>query len=241
MALPRNLPSHTMLITLPQLLSPEDLASAHATLAQAPWADGADSAGPQARAVKNNQQLPHDSEAAVAIRRLVLERLNQSARFFSATLPLRIFTPRINRYSGPNNAYGNHIDNAIRLQTAEHGGLEHVRSDVSCTVFLNEPEAYEGGELSVSDTFGPRRVKLPAGHAVLYPGTSLHQVMPVTRGERLACFFWVQSMVRSDEQRRLLYELDMNLLALRSQHGETPETTALTGTYHNLLRMWAET
>jgi PKHD-type hydroxylase len=229
-----------MLITLPQLLSPDDLAHLHTALAQAPWTDGRASAGTQARHVKNNQQLPHDSDVASSIRRLVLERLNQSALFFSAALPLRIFTPRVNRYSGASNAYGNHIDNAIRLRTPEHGGVEHVRTDVSCTVFLNEPDTYDGGELTVNDTYGSRSLKLPAGHAVLYPGTSLHQVTPVTRGERLACFFWVQSMVRSDEQRRLLHELDMNLLALRSQHGETPETTALTGTYHNLLRMWAE-
>jgi PKHD-type hydroxylase len=229
-----------MLITLPQLLSPDDLDLVRSALAQAPWVDGAGSAGTQARSVKNNQQLAHDSDAATTIRRIVLERLNQSALFFTAALPLRIFTPRVNRYSGPSNAYGNHIDNAIRLKALDHGGVEHVRTDVSCTVFLNEPEDYDGGELTVKDTYGTRGVKLPAGHAVLYPGTSLHQVTPVTRGERLACFFWVQSMVRSDEQRRLLHELDMNLLSLRSQHGETPETTALTGTYHNLLRMWAE-
>ena len=229
-----------MLITLPNLLSPEDLERTRAALAQASWVDGADSAGPQARSVKNNQQLPHDSEAATAIRQLILERLNQSALFFSAALPLRIFTPRVNRYGRLGSAFGDHIDNSIRLKATDQGGVEHIRTDVSCTVFLNAPEDYDGGELTISDTFGPRSVKLPAGHAVLYPGTSLHQVTPITRGERLACFFWAQSMVRSDEQRRLLYELDMNLLSLRSRHGETSETTALTGTYHNLLRMWAE-
>jgi PKHD-type hydroxylase len=172
---------------------------------------------------------------------MVLNGLNRSPLFFSAALPLRIFTPRINRYGGEANTYGNHIDNAIRLKVSEAGQTEYVRTDVSCTVFLNEPDEYEGGELTVSDTYGTRGVKLPAGHAVLYPGTSLHQVTPVTRGHRVACFLWVQSMVRSDEQRRLLYELDMNILALRQQHGETPEATALTGTYHNLLRMWAQT
>jgi PKHD-type hydroxylase len=171
---------------------------------------------------------------------MVLDGLNRSALFFSAALPLRIFTPRINRYGGEHNTYGNHIDNAVRLK-ATAAGTEYVRTDVSCTVFLNDPGEYDGGELTVSDTYGTRGVKLPAGHAVLYPGTSLHQVTPVKRGERLACFLWVQSMVRSDEQRRLLYELDMNLLALRQRHGETTETTGLTGTYHNLLRMWAET
>jgi PKHD-type hydroxylase len=230
-----------MLLTLPDILSADDLAQARRLLADAPWADGRDSAGPQARGVKHNQQLPLDSAAAQAIRDMVLSGLNRSALFFSAALPLRIFTPRVNRYGGPTNHYGHHIDNAIRLKDLGGGQTEYLRTDVSCTVFLNDPADYDGGELTVSDTYGSRGVKLPAGHAVLYPGTSLHQVTPVTRGERLACFFWVQSMVRSDEQRRLLFELDMNLLSLRQQHGETAETTALTGTYHNLLRMWAET
>jgi len=148
-----------------------------------------------------------------------------------------VFTPRINRYGGVTNHYGNHIDNAIRLLPSG----QRVRTDVSCTVFLSDPGDYDGGELTVADTYGEQRVKLPAGHAVLYPGTSLHQVQPVTRGERLACFFWVESLVRSDEQRRLLYDMDLALLALRQQHGESPHTTALTGTYHNLLRMWADT
>jgi PKHD-type hydroxylase len=230
-----------MLLTLPDILSPDDLAHARRLLADAPWQHGRDSAGPQARTVKNNQQLPHDSAAATAIRQMVLNGLNRSALFFSAALPLRIFTPRVNRYGGEMNTYGNHIDNAIRLKAKDSGATEYVRTDVSCTVFLNDPHEYDGGELTVSDTYGTRGVKLPAGHAVLYPGTSLHQVTPVTQGHRVACFLWVQSMVRSDEQRRLLHELDMNLLALRQRHGETAETTALTGTYHNLLRMWAET
>ena len=230
-----------MLITLPDILSASDLATARQLLAHASWQDGADSAGPQARTVKHNEQLPHSCEAATAIRNMVLAGLNRSPLFFSAALPLRIFTPRVNRYSGAANTYGNHVDNAIRLKALDSGGTEHVRTDVSCTVFLNDPDDYDGGELTVSDTYGTRGVKLPAGHAVLYPGTSLHQVTPVTRGQRLASFLWVQSMVRSDEQRRLLFELDMSLLALRQQHGETAETTQLTGTYHNLLRMWAET
>ncbi|MEY4979668.1 MAG: hypothetical protein RLZZ352_1938 [Pseudomonadota bacterium] len=229
-----------MLLTLPNLLSAADLAQVRQRLTDAPWQDGRDSAGPQARTVKNNQQLPHDCATATAIRQWVLQSLNRSALFFSAALPLRIFTPRVNRYGFETNAYGPHIDNAIRLKTSDTG-TEYVRTDVSCTVFLNEPDEYDGGELMVHDTYGTRGVKLPAGHAVLYPGTSLHQVTPVTRGQRLACFFWVQSMVRSDEQRRLLFDLDMNLLALRQRYGETPETTALTGTYHNLLRLWADT
>ena len=235
------LPDSLMLITLPHILSPDELHRVRQLLDTAPWQDGRESAGPQARTVKNNEQLPHDCEAAQTIRQLVTAGLNRSAIFFSAALPLRVFTPRVNRYSGHTNHYGAHIDNAVRLKGGEPGNPNYVRTDVSCTVFLSEPHEYDGGELTVSDTFGTRGVKLPAGHAVLYPGTSLHEVTPVTRGHRLACFFWIQSMVRSDERRRLLYELDMNLLSLRGRHGETAETTALTGTYHNLLRMWAET
>ncbi|WP_137896851.1 Fe2+-dependent dioxygenase [Ramlibacter sp. 2FC] len=227
-----------MLLTLPDILSPQEVASARQWLADAPWTDGRDSAGPQARQVKNNEQLPHDCEAANRIRAMVLRGLDRSPLFFSAALPKKVFTPRLNRYSGSSNAYGPHIDNAVR---AVAGSGERVRTDLSCTVFLSDPSAYEGGELAITDTYGEHAVKLPAGHAVLYPGTSLHQVKPVTRGQRLACFFWIESMVRSDEQRRLLHELDMNLLRLRQQHGETAETTALTGTYHNLLRMWADT
>lgn len=230
-----------MLITLPDILSPDELALARRLLTEAPWDDGRKSAGPQAQMVKNNEQLPHDCEAATAIRQMVLQGLNRSALFFSAALPLRIFTPRVNRYSGAANAYGNHVDNAIRLRAAAGGQTEYVRTDVSCTVFLSDPDEYDGGELTVTDTYGTRGVKLPAGHAVLYPGTSLHQVTPVTRGARVACFLWVQSMVRSDEQRRLLHDMDMNLLSLRQRLGECEETTALTGTYHNLLRLWAET
>lgn len=229
-----------MLLDLPDILTPQELQQAQQLLRDAPWQDGAHSAGQQARTVKNNQQLPHDCRSATAIRTMVLNGLNRSAQFFSAALPLRIFTPRINRYGDDTNAYGPHIDNAIRLKSGDGGHTEHVRTDLSCTVFLNDPDSYQGGELAITDTFGSHAIKRPAGHAVLYPGTSLHEVKPVTQGHRLACFFWVQSMVRSDEQRRLLYELDMNLLALRSRHGESPETTALTGNYHNLLRMWAE-
>ncbi|QCB45831.1 Fe2+-dependent dioxygenase [Hydrogenophaga sp. PAMC20947] len=230
-----------MLLNLPDILSLSEVQQAQQLMQSAPWGNGTESAGRQARAVKNNQQLPHDCEAALAIRTLVLNGLNRSPIFFSAALPLRIFTPRVNRYGDDTNAYGPHVDNAIRLKAGEAGQTDYVRTDISCTVFLNEPDDYDGGELNVSDTYGTQAIKLPAGHAVLYPGTSLHEVTPVSRGHRLACFFWVQSMVRSDEQRRLLYDLDMNLLALRSQHGETPETTAITGTYHNLLRMWAST
>jgi PKHD-type hydroxylase len=226
-----------MLLTLPKLLTRDDVLAARTLLANAPWVDGRASAGEQAAQVKNNEQLPHDCEAAQQIRAMVLRGLDNSPAFFSAALPKRVFTPRVNRYGGDSNGYGNHIDSAVR--SLPNG--QRVRTDISCTVFLNDPEDYLGGELTISDTYGEQTVKLPAGHAVLYPGTSLHQVKPVTRGQRIACFFWIESMVRRDEQRRLLFELDMNLLALRQQHGETTETTALTGVYHNLLRMWADT
>ena len=227
-----------MLLTLPQILNANELAACQAMLKTADWADGKPGAGVQAAQVKNNQQLQHDCPASREIRSIVLQALDNCPQFFAATLPKRIFPPRLNRYAGSSNFYGNHIDGAVRY-LPDTG--QRVRTDVSCTLFLNETQDYDGGELCIADTFGAQTVKLPAGHLVLYPGTSLHQVKPVTRGHRLACFFWIESMVRSDEQRRLLYDLDMNLLALRQQRGESDETTALTGIYHNLLRMWADT
>ena len=227
-----------MLLNIPEVITQDEVRHARELLKTAPWTDGRASAGVQARQVKNNEQLPHDCDAAKLIRAMVLRGLDRHAIFFSAALPKRVFTPRINRYGGEANTYGNHVDNAIRF--APDTGLR-VRTDISCTVFLADPDEYDGGELVIEDTYGTQRVKLPAGDMVLYPGTSVHKVEPVTRGYRLACFFWIESMVRSDEQRRLLYELDMNLLQLRKEHGEGPSTTALTGTYHNLLRMWADT
>ncbi len=227
-----------MLLHLPHILTPEELQQAQAVLARAPWADGRKGTGELARQVKNNEQLDHDCAEARTLRTLVLAALDRSPLFFSAALPKRVFPPRFNRYGGDSNFYGNHIDGAVRY-LPDTG--QRVRTDVSCTLFLSDPDSYDGGELCIADTYGEQAVKLPAGHMVLYPGTSLHQVKPVTRGYRLACFFWMESMVRSDEQRRLLYELDMNLLALRQRHGDSAETTALTGVYHNLLRMWADT
>jgi PKHD-type hydroxylase len=227
-----------MLLQFPDLLTPDEVRQAQTLLSTAPWGDGRTGTGEQARQVKNNEQLDHDCEATRTIRALVLRALDRSPLFFSAALPKRIFPPRLNRYGGDSNYYGNHIDGAVRY-LPDTG--QRVRTDVSCTVFLADPASYDGGELCIADTYGEQSVKLPAGHMVLYPGTSLHQVKPVTRGHRLASFFWIESMVRSDEQRRLLYELDMNLLDLRQRHGESDETTALTGVYHNLLRMWADT
>lgn len=229
-----------MILFLPELLSADTVRQARDLLLALPesdWADGRSSAGVQARTVKDNLQLPHEHPVAAQIRHAVLGGLDASNTFFSAALPLKVFTPRINRYTPEFPHYGLHIDNAIRVRSDG----QRVRTDLSCTVFLNDPEDYEGGELSTQDQSAVHRVKLPAGHAVLYPGNTLHEVTPVTRGQRLACFFWIESMVRSDVQRRILFDLDMNLLKLREQHGETPETTALTGVYHKLLRQWAST
>ena len=226
-----------MLLSIPDILTATEVRQARELLDAAPWGDGRASAGDQAAQVKHNEQLPHDCEAARAVRATVLRGLDRQPLFLSAALPRKVFTPRFNRYSGSANHYGEHVDNAIRFM--ENG--QRVRTDISCTVFLSDPGEYDGGELVIRDTFGTQQVKLPAGHAVLYPGTSVHQVLPVTRGARVACFFWIESMVRSDEQRRLLYDMDMALMQLRQQHGDSAATTTLTGSYHNLLRQWADT
>ena len=228
-----------MLLPLKNLLTPQELQTAQSLLGEdAPWIDGRSSAGAQALTQKNNQQLLQSSAAAHSLQALILAALQRDPLFFSAALPRKIYNPLFNRYGGESNFYGPHVDGAV-LRSAS--SQEWVRTDVSCTVFLSDPADYEGGELLVQDTYGSRGVKLAAGDAVLYPGTSVHQVTPVTRGVRVASFFWIESMVRSDEQRRILFDLDMNLLKLRAQLGETNETTALTGVYHNLLRQWANT
>jgi PKHD-type hydroxylase len=228
-----------MLLHLKNILTPEEVDLALGLLGDdAPWLEGRSSAGTQAQTQKNNQQLKQNSEAARELQTMVLAALRRDPLFFSAALPRKIFNPLFNRYGADGEHYGPHVDGAILHSVATQ---EWVRSDISCTLFLADPHSYNGGELLVQDTYGSRGVKLAAGDAVLYPGTSVHQVTPVTRGARLASFFWIESMVRSDEQRRLLFDLDMNLLALRQRHGETAETTALTGTYHNLMRMWADT
>ena len=229
-----------MLIHLKQLLTPDELAQARALLqaADAPWIDGRRSAGAQAVQAKNNEQLAQDSPSATTLRALVLAAVQRDPLFFSAALPRKIFNPLFNRYEGAANHYGAHVDNAV-LHAREPD--QWVRADLSCTLFLTPPEDYEGGELRVHERFGHQDVKLPAGDAVLYPASTVHEVRPVTRGARLASFFWVESMVRSDEQRRLLFDMDMALLQLRQRHGDSPEATRLTGTYHNLLRLWAST
>jgi PKHD-type hydroxylase len=228
-----------MLVHLPQILSADEVARVRAVLAEAPWVDGRVTAGVQSALLKNNEQLDQQGEASRRLQPIVLEALNRSALFFSAALPKKVFPPLFNRYGGAANAFGNHVDNAVRYPPGGRG--ERVRTDLSCTAFLADPADYDGGELVIEDTYGAQRVKLPAGHAVLYPGTSVHRVEPVTRGHRLASFFWIESMVRSDEQRRLLFDMDTHLMSLRSTVGETdPAVVGLTGTYHNLLRSWAD-
>ena len=224
-----------MLLTFP-LLDETRVREARRLLHDAPWIDGRATAGTQAARAKINEQLPADSDHARALQSLVTGALEASPRFLAAALPRKLYPPQFNRYGGARNAYGPHVDNAVRFC-----GTMRVRTDLSCTVFLAEPDEYDGGELVVHGAGEPQRVKLAAGHAVLYPGTSVHEVTPVTRGARLASFFWIESMVRGTAQRRLLLDLDDTITALRNAQGESPETIALTGTYHNLLRMWADT
>lgn len=228
-----------MLLHIPQVLNADELRAARAILARAAWGDGRVTAGVQSALAKNNQQLDQQGEASKALQPIVLQGLNRHLGFFSAALPKRVFPPLFNRYGGAANAFGNHVDNAVRFIPGTNG--ERVRTDISCTLFLAEPGEYDGGELVIEDTFGAQRVKLPAGDMVLYPGTSVHRVEPVTRGFRVASFFWVESMVRSDEQRRLLYDMDRHLMHLRGTVGETDAgVIGLTGLYHNLLRAWAD-
>jgi len=228
-----------MLLHVKQVLNDDELREARAILARAPWGDGRVTAGVQSAQMKNNEQLPQDGAETKALQRIVLGGLNRHATFFSAALPKRVFPPLFNRYGGASNSFGDHVDNAVRFIPGTAG--ERVRTDVSCTLFLSEPDTYDGGELTVDDTFGAQRIKLPAGDMVLYPGTSVHRVEPVTRGHRVASFFWIESMVRSDEARRLLFEMDTHLMRLRTTVGETDAAViGLTGTYHNLLRMWAD-
>ncbi|NMM80958.1 Fe2+-dependent dioxygenase [Acidovorax sp. SRB_14] len=228
-----------MFLHLKNILTPEEVQTARALLgADAPWIDGRSSAGGQALTQKRNEQLAQDSAPSHELRALVLAALQRDALFFSAALPKKIFNPLFNRYSGESNFYGAHVDGAVLRSKAPE---QWVRSDISCTLFLAGPEEYEGGELRIQDAHSERHVKLPAGDMVLYPSSTVHQVAPVTRGARIASFFWIESMVRSTEQRLLLWNMDMDLLKLRSRDGENdPAVVGLTGTYHNLLRMWAD-
>jgi len=225
-----------MLLHIPQVLSRDALDRCRGIVSVAQWVGGRVTAGTQSAKTKNNLQLTEDSEAARAARAIVLAGLERSALFFTAALPKRIFPPLFNRYEGAANAFGDHVDNAVRAVAATG---ERLRTDLSATLFLSEPAEYDGGELVIEDTFGTQRIKLPAGNMVLYPSSSVHRVEPVTRGARIASFFWIESMVREDERRRLLFDLDMAILGLRDSVGDTPPVVRLTGCYHNLLRMWA--
>ncbi len=226
-----------MLLHVPEVLNVEELARIRELMMAGAWVDGKVTAGTQSAQVKRNLQLPEDSKEAEAARKIVLTALNRNGLFFSAALPKQIYPPLFNQYrSGMD--FGAHIDNAVRTHALS--GL-HVRTDVSCTLFIADPEDYDGGELVVEDTYGQQMVKLPAGDMVLYPGTSLHHVRPVTRGARIASFFWLQSMVRSDAQRTMLFDMDASIVSLRQRVGDNdPAVLRLTGQYHNLIRMWAD-
>ena len=225
-----------MLLHLPGVLTETQVAAMRARLEDADWLDGRASVGTQGAQVKRNRQLAEGSPLALELGQIVSAALTSHPLFFASVLPLRILPPFFNSYAGGEH-YGPHVDGAIR---AQRGGPA-LRTDVSCTVFLSEPEEYEGGELTVIDSYGTHEVKLPAGDAIVYPSTSIHEVRPVSAGERIASFLWVQSMVRDDWKRSMLYELDTNIQALRAKHGDGPELVGLTGHYHNLLRQWAET
>jgi PKHD-type hydroxylase len=226
-----------MMLTIPDVLTADELRQCRAALEEANWQDGRLTAGHLAINAKSNQQLAHDDPLARQLGDFILDRLVQIPRFIAAALPLKVLPPRFNRYAG-GGTYGNHIDNAI---FSISGTPHRVRGDLSATLFFSDPEEYDGGELVVEDTYGSHRVKLPAGHMVLYTGGSLHRVEPVTRGARLAAFFWIQSLVREDHQRTLLLELDDAIQGLTRQVPESPELIRLTGVYHNLLRQWSQT
>ena len=225
-----------MLLHIPEVLTRDELARIRQSLDAADWTDGRETVGAQGAEVKQNQQLSDASPLKAELGKLVLVALQRNPLFFAATLSLKILPPRFNRYTG-GGEYGFHVDGAVmRL-----GNGEQLRSDVSCTLFLNEPDEYDGGELIVNDTYGEHEVKLPAGDLIVYPSSSLHRVRPVTRGARLASFFWAQSLVRDDSQRQLLFELDASIQALSQANSDRNAVLQLTGIYHNLLRRWAET
>ena len=225
-----------MLVHIPEILNRDQVAAFRGALDAAEWADGRETVGAQGARVKRNLQLPDASPLRDQLGRQVLAALAANPLFHAATLPVRTLPPRFNRYQG-GGQYGFHVDGAVM---AVSGG-EQMRSDVSCTLFLSEPDEYDGGELVISDTYGEHEVKLPAGDLIAYPSSSLHKVQPVTRGARVASFFWVQSLVRDDGQRRLLLELDTSIQTLTATSADAGAALQLTGIYHNLLRRWAET
>ncbi len=227
-----------MLIEIPEVLTKEQVEYFLKVMDQTDWVDGKVTAGEQSGSVKNNSQLPEGSPASHELGNMVLAALSAQPLFLSAALPQRIFPPLFNRYAGGQN-FGTHVDNAIR---AIPGTPIKIRTDLSATLFLTEPDTYEGGELVIEDNYGVQKVKLPAGHMVLYPSTSLHYVTEVTKGVRVASFFWMQSLVRDNGKRTLMFDLDQSIQDLSGELGIThPSVVKLTGIYHNLIRQWAET
>jgi PKHD-type hydroxylase len=225
-----------MLITIPEVLTAAEVADARAALDAAQWVDGKVTAGYQAQTVKDNLQLPEGHPVAMKLGEVVLAALARSPLFMSAALPLKVFPPMFNRYTGGGH-FGTHVDTAIRAMASTG---QRIRTDLSATLFLTAPDEYDGGELLVEDTYGMHSVKLPPGHMVLYPATSLHQVTPVKRGARVSSFFWIQSMIRDDGDRTLLFDLDTAIQRLAKESPGNPVGVKLTGVYHNLLRRWAE-
>ena len=226
-----------MMLAIPDLLDKDGVERLRAVIDPGPWADGNATSGPQSALAKRNEQLPEDSAAAKEAGRVVLDALGRSPLFIAAALPLKIFPPLFNRYRGGGD-FGTHIDNAVRIHRASEF---RVRTDLSATLFLEDPDNYQGGELVVEDSLGANAVKLPAGHLLLYPASSLHRVEPVTGGDRVASFFWVQSMVRDDGARSILFDLDRSIQAVAAERGQDDrEVIRLTGVYHNLLRRWAD-
>jgi PKHD-type hydroxylase len=224
-----------MLLPIPNVLSTDQVIRARAILDQAEWVDGKVTAGYQSARAKDNMQIPENHPAALEVTEMILTELGGNALFLSAALPAQVFPPLFNRYSG-GQSFGTHVDNAIR-QVGRTGN--RIRTDLSATLFFSAPEEYEGGELVVEDTYGTHQVKLPSGHMILYPATSLHHVRPVTRGTRLCSFFWIQSMIRDDGERTLLFDLDNAIQDVNQRTPEHPAAVQLTGVYHNLLRRWA--
>ncbi|WP_432380839.1 Fe2+-dependent dioxygenase [Duganella sp. P38] len=225
-----------MMLHIPGVLTPEQVADMRRRLDASDWIDGRATVGAQGAKVKQNRQLPETSPLALELGQVILDALNHHPLYFAAALPLRTIPPLFNSYAGGQH-YGAHVDGAMRRIP---GSGQWVRTDVSTTVFLCEPDEYDGGELIVTDAYGEHEVKLPAGDAILYPSTSIHRVEPVTRGARVCSFLWSQSMVRDDMRRGMLLELDQNIQSLRARLGDCPELVGLTGHYHNLLRQWSE-
>ena len=224
-----------MILAIPDVLTAAQVVEARRQLEAAEWVDGRVTAGHQGARVKDNQQLPEGSPAAQQVGRTILQALAGNPLFMSAALPLHVLPPYFNRYSG-GQTFGTHVDGSIR--TMPDG--RRIRTDLSCTLFFANPDEYDGGELIIEDTYGSKSVRLPAGHMILYPSTSLHQVTPATRGPRLCSFFWLQSMIRADSQRVLLFDMDVAIQRLGAENPGHPSLVALTGVYHNLLRQWAE-